>query len=337
MNNQMWNRSLLNPLWGSAISLLLGLLFAHYVAFGWLDNTWPIVMAKLVFGFGAGGIYYALCVQPATPIGHRGVVKLLSKRIRMGPEGMGFLEGINGTPLPVGLMTLESVDVREQTMELGEVDEYTTDNNTATVEGSIQWKIKDPYDWKSVANGDVGLKARALQAVRDVVATHNYLGVIKENKEKLSDAIRDEIMRVLREHSADADKETLITDKIVDVPLVQIRSVRLPDQNNVALNQVNVERVEREAEKLQAKSRRQQVDILTRRRSKKPSTIDERLAYMGSLADAGRTGVNMAHFSADQGLVNALTSVVGNFLTNFFANRAQTPATPTPNPTNENT
>src|SRR3989344_3609142 len=158
MDNLIWNRSLLNPIWGSAIFLVLGLLFSEYVLLGWIGNTWSIFAAKMTVSLAFPIIYYLLCLQPEITVGARGVVKLLGKRIRMGPGGMGFFEGLNATPLPRGLMTVQGEDMRERTMDLGDVDEFTTNEVVATANSSANWRVLDPYIWQSIANGDMTLE-----------------------------------------------------------------------------------------------------------------------------------------------------------------------------------
>src|SRR3989344_5041088 len=112
----------------------------------------------------------------------------------MGPVGMGFFEGLNATPLPRGLMTVQGEDMRERTMDLGDVDEFTTNDVVATANSSANWRVLDPYIWQSIANGDMTLENTIKQTFRDEMmlyrshATRNKKGkilrggIIDENK-----------------------------------------------------------------------------------------------------------------------------------------------------------
>lgn len=350
MDNQMLNRSLLSPLWGAAVVFILGLLLAHYFVLGWVDNTWPILLAKLVIGIGVAVTYYALCIQPATLVGYRGVVKLLGKRIRMGPVNadgvsMGFQEGVNATPLPSGLMTVKDEDMRERTMDLGRIDEFTTNDVVATADSSANWRVLDPYIWQSIEDGTKTLENILKQTFRDEMMLHRSHatrrrtktgigailkpGIIDEDKNAFSNRVKEKVRERLELSRTDKAKTTLLDDSVVEVVSIQVRMIDLPIEIKSVLIQRENEPIERAVEHTQAQSRRQQVDILTAPdKDGNPSTIDQRLAYMGSLSDADKKGVNMTHFSADATLVSSLTSVLTAALGNFFRN--QTPPAPPP-------
>lgn len=319
-----FNTSLLNPIPGAVVFFVLGLLLGEFTV-GYLGNDTPLFLAKLVIGLASGAVYYALCIQPETGTGKRGVVYLFTnQRWRIGPQGLGFTEGLNATPLPKGVMTVRDEIMQERTMDLGEVDEFTSNDVVASAFSSCNWRILDPYQWQNMEKGDESLRNLVLQSCRDLLMTHRShatrqddgviieRGIIDENKSALADGLRDVINAALKDNRVNPMKNSQLTDEVVEVLSFQIKKVDLPEPVKKALAQRETEPVERQGERVQALSRQEQVNILATTPGGQSSGIDRQMAYLGSLADAGKQGVNLNHLSLAGTITDSIAAIGTN-------------------------
>lgn len=310
------------------VALCVGLLSA--AIFHWLlwhvgvSNNWPIFFAKIVLWLVVAIVYFTLCIQPPTAVQHRGVVSLFGKRVRLGPGGLGYREGLNATPLPKGIMTIQDVNTQEQTMDLGEVDEFSKNDVVATADSSANWRIKDPYVWLDIADATATLKNIVLQMFRDVMmdfrshatrdANDNIVvpGIIDQVKDMLADTIEHKVNQRLEKNRTDAHRNSLLTDEVVEVVSVQIRKMDLPDETKTELNKRENEFIQKDAERIQAESRGNQADIIKRGRN-----VSDEYALAVVLNDAGKTGVEIKQYGVGKSLSEAADSLAATIVNAF--------------------
>ena len=337
--NRPLNASLLNPLWGSTVFFIVGILLAHWVL-RFIGNEWPFFWAKIMLGLTFALTYYVLCLQDETKTGHRGIVYFFQNtRFRMGPDGLGFLEGPNATPLPKGIMNVKDENTLERTMELGVIDEYSLNDVLVGILASAQWKIIDGYLWQSVEKGEDALRNIIEPTFRDVIMDHfthaakrtvngietDTKGIIDEKKEEFSDRIL-QLIRARLDANAQADDKTLVSSKMVKVISLQARAIRLPETMDASLTQRENEHIEREAGLIQARTRRLQIAELRTRPDGTASDIDEATALSAMLVDDEKEGAENINLTIGKSVAEALTSAGGggldlNMLMRFFGGR----------------
>jgi len=332
------NSSLFSPIPGALVVFVI-MLLGGWLGLGWLGNRWPFVTAKILIAILPAVAYYAICLQPSTQAGYRGIGYFFGqRRFRLGPDGLGLLEGPNATALPRGIITIKDEDVRERTMDLGTIEEYSLNDVVVKVAGSMQWQIIDGAEWKSLADGETAVKNVVFPAFRDVMMEHyshgakrngaDTKGIIDENKEEFSEKILQRIRRVLEENARDSSKQTRITSKLVRVNSVQAKEIRLPKEMDTALTQREVEPVEREAGLIQAETRRLQIEKLkTRPDGTVTEDIDDSTALSVMLVDDEKTGAENINLTVGKAITDAVKDSAGggsldlNMLLRLLTNR----------------
>lgn len=237
---------------------------------------------------------YVLWTYHKTPTRHRTAILLFdAKRLRFGPEGKGYTEGLNCMLLGWPFFYPTDKVSAEQTLVFNQEKAYSKDNIVVMFNGTVNLFLDDVYNTYNIQSLEQAIAAvtsMVLKWIRTGAEKYTAIELVSQEANG-ADSIRGILAKwaceqVQRELSGpDAAWGYNITSTL------QISHISLDGAYEGALRQVEQEKVEGQFEKTQIDRRLEQIDAL------KAKGINADLAATFAQVEAGKPGAQLHTFN----------------------------------------
>lgn len=267
--------------------ILLGIIVGFPVSYPLTRILPNPFVGQLVFA-ALIAVLYVLWTFHNTPTKHKTAIRLFqTKRIRFGPQGKGYTEGVNCMLLSWPFFYPEDKPVAETTHRFDQMLAYSDDRVPVKVSGTFNSVIDDVYATYNISYTDA------------TAATVSM--VEKWIRAKVEDFSAEEL--VSQEAGTNSAKILLSTEAYEaahaeltgpDAPwgrditkALQINHIRLDETFESALRQREQEVIEGQSEKIQIERRLEQIDAL------KAKGVSADLAASFAQVEAGKPGAQL--------------------------------------------
>lgn len=237
-----------------AAGLLGGLIFAMLV------TPFLPLLAKGVVMITIAALY-VVWVHHKTPTNNKTAVLFLANgaRVRMGPGGKGFNEGLNAMPLGWPFFVAEDKSTSQTNEEFRQMKAYSKDKQPVFLEGTYNLFIDDIYATYNIQNEEEAkqsVKAAVLKWLRAVPENYNAKDLVEH------DTDGNPMKNVLAREAYNRTQQELSTRNPIGYnvrPTIQIVEISLDPDFEKALKNIAREEVEGQHEAVQVRRRLEQL------------------------------------------------------------------------------
>ena len=283
---------------GYVIGLPVGRSLANATGF-----SRPFLMQSLV-ALGVAALW-VLWTYHNTPTNHKTAMLLFgTKRVRMGPRGFGFEEGLNGKPLGWPFFVAVDKNISQQVEPFKQMKAYSKDKQPVRITGTYTRYIDDvyrTYDVSSEAEAIESLESMTLKWIRGGAEAYDAETLVSQ--EANGNPTKD----VLAKKAFDNVQAELASDASVgyNIKPIQINEIDLDLEFENALKAKSREMKEGEAEQVQIDRRLEQLDSVIAKK------VNPDLAAGFVQVEAEKPGAKVTTFNIPG--IQGIGEAAGNF------------------------
>ncbi len=283
MNVSFW----LGVLRGILLGIIIGFPLSYPLA-RMLPNPFvgQLILALLLAAL------YVLWTFHNTPTKHKTAIRLFeTKRVRFGPQGKGYTEGLNCMLLGWPFFYPEDISIAETTHRFDQMLAYSDDRVPVKVSGTFNSVIDDVYATYNIsdANAIAATVSMVEKWIRAKVEDFSAEGLVSQEAGTSSAKILLSTEAYEAAHAEltgpDAPWGRDITKAL------QINHIRLDETFEAALRQREQEIIEGQSERIQIDRRLEQIDAL------KAKGVSPDLAATFAQVEAGKPGAQLHTFN----------------------------------------